>query len=83
MGNELIEDTLFVSVARLLDQARELIVEAWDNDERPEYLLVHPSLYRAVMEAKRRESYGGRTIRLLGLALLSSEATPVEAPKIL
>ncbi len=71
-----------VSVARLLDRARELMVEAWDRDERPEYLLVHPSLYAAVMEAKRREASRGRPVRLLGMVLVASDQTSIEEPDL-
>ena len=70
------------SVARLLDQARALIVDSWDRGERPEYLLVHPSLYEQVLHAKEREHHFGRPIRLLGLLVVSSPDLEVEQPKV-
>jgi hypothetical protein len=71
-----------VSVARLLDDARERLVEAWDRDEEPQYLLVHPRLYDVVARAKAREVRQGRPLRLLGLLLVSSDATSVDAPEV-
>jgi hypothetical protein len=71
-----------VSVARLLDRARELIVEAWDRGERPEYLLVHPSVYEGVRQAKAREHRYGRPIRLLGLLVVSSPAVDIDSPQV-
>ena len=71
-----------VSVARLLDDARERLIEAWDRDEEPQYLLVHPSLYDVVAQEKAREVRHGRPLRLLGLLLVSSGATPVDAPEV-
>ena len=71
-----------VSVAALLDRARELMVQAWDRNHHPEYLLVHPALYEAVMGAKRREAARGRPVRLLGLVLVASDETPLEEPDL-
>lgn len=71
-----------VSVAALLDRARELMVQAWDRDHHPEYLLVHPTLYHAVMHAKRREAARGRPVRLLGMVLVASDETPIEEPDL-
>lgn len=70
------------SVARLLDETRELIVQAVDRGERPEYLLVHPALYEAVAGAKARELSFGRPLRLLGLLLVRSEDPLVEGPRV-
>ena len=71
-----------VSIAGLLDRARELIVEAWDRGERPEYLLVHPAAYDALLTAKAREQSFGRAIRLLGLLVVSSPDVGLGAPRV-
>jgi len=71
-----------VSVATLLDRARELMVQAWDRGHHPEYLLVHPTLYHAVMTARRSEAARGRPVRLLGMVLVASDETPVEEPDL-
>ena len=60
------------SLARALDDARALIADAWDHDERPAYLLCSPALYEMVAESKKRESESGRALRLLGLLVVSS-----------
>jgi hypothetical protein len=70
------------SVARLLDDARQRLVEAWDRDEEPQYLLVHPQLYEVVQQHKAREVHRGRPLRLLGLLLVSSPETPLDAPQV-
>jgi hypothetical protein len=59
-------------VARALDDARALIAQAWDRNERPAYLLCSPALYELVAESKKRESESGRELRLLGLLVVSS-----------
>jgi hypothetical protein len=71
-----------VSIAGLLDRSRELIVNAWDRDEKPEYLLVHPAIYDAVLRAKAREHGFGRPIRLLGLLVVSSPEVEIENPRV-
>lgn len=71
-----------ISIAGLLDRARELIVDAWDRQERPEYLLVNPSVYEVVLDAKAREHRFGRSIRLLGLLVVSSPEVAVESPLV-
>ncbi len=71
-----------VSLARLLDDARERLVQAWDREEEPQYLLVHPSLYEVVARQKAREVQRGRPLRLLGLLLVSSTETEVDAPEV-
>jgi hypothetical protein len=71
-----------VSIAGLLDRARELIVEAWDRGERPEYLLVHPAVYDTLLRAKAREQSFGRAIRLLGLLVVSSAEVAIDSPKV-
>ena len=60
------------SVARALDDARALIAQAWDRNERPAYLLCSPALYELVAESKKREADAGRALRLLGLLVVSS-----------
>jgi hypothetical protein len=71
-----------VSIAGLLDCARELIVEAWDRGEQPEYLLVHPSVFEAIHQAKAREHSYGRPIRLLGLLVVSSPNVELDQPHV-
>lgn len=71
-----------LEIARLLDDTRELIVQAWDRDEVPEYLLVNPRLYRVIANAKAREVDAGRPLRLLGLLLVNSDSTPVDEPRV-
>ncbi|HEV7666140.1 MAG TPA: hypothetical protein VGQ62_21585 [Chloroflexota bacterium] len=58
------------SVARALDEARARISDAWDRDERPQYLLCNTDLYEAVATSKRRETDAGRPLRLLGLLVV-------------
>lgn len=70
------------SIALLLDQARGLIIDAWDRGERPEYLLVHHSLYEAVLTAKAREHSFGRPVRLLGLLVVSSPGIEPRSPVV-
>jgi hypothetical protein len=70
------------SVARLLDQTRELIVQAVDRGERPQYLVVQPSLYEAVARAKAREISFGRPLRVLGLLLVRSEDPEIVVPRV-
>ena len=71
-----------LSVARLLDQLRQLLVKAWDEDRRPQYALIHPRLYRAILEARRREASSGRPLTLLGLEIRSAEQVPLDRPEI-
>jgi len=71
-----------VSIARLVDDARQQIIDARDRNEKPTYLLVHPRVYETVARAKARETRAGRPLGLLGLLLLSSDATAVDAPEV-
>lgn len=71
-----------VSIARLVDDARQQIIDARDRHEKPTYLLVHPRVYETVARAKARETRAGRPLGLLGLLLLSSDATAVDAPEV-
>ena len=71
-----------VSIARLVDDARQQIIDARDRNEKPTYLLVHPRVYEVVARAKARETRAGRPLGLLGLLLLSSETTTLEAPQV-
>jgi len=82
IGMSKAESAAVPSIAGLLDRARELIVDAWDRNERPEYLLVNPSVYEAVLAAKSREHHFGRPIRLLGLLVVSSPDVAVESSQI-
>lgn len=70
------------SLAALLDTARALIVAAWDRGERPESLVVHPALARAVGEAAARDAGAGHTVRVLGLRLVASDAVPLDRPRV-
>jgi hypothetical protein len=71
-----------ISIARLVDDTRQQIVEARDRNEKPTYLLVHPRVYEVVARAKARETRAGRPLGLLGLLLLSSETTRLDAPEV-
>jgi hypothetical protein len=71
-----------ISVARLVDDARQQIIDARDRNEKPTYLLVHPRVYDVVATAKARETRAGRPLGLLGLLLLSSNTTRLDAPEV-
>lgn len=71
-----------VSIARLVDDARQQIIDARDRNEKPTYLLVHPRVYDVVARAKARETRAGRPLGLLGLLLLSSNTTRLDAPEV-
>jgi hypothetical protein len=71
-----------ISIARLVDDARQQIIEARDRNEKPTYLLVHPRVYEVVARAKARETRAGRPLGLLGLLLLSSDTTRLDAPEV-
>jgi hypothetical protein len=71
-----------VSIARLVDDARQQIIDARDRNEKPTYLLVHPRVYEVVARAKARETRAGRPLGLLGLLLLSSNTTGLDAPEV-
>lgn len=71
-----------ISIARLVDDARQQIIEARDRDEKPTYLLVHPRVYEIVARAKARETRAGRPLGLLGLLLLSSDTASLNAPEV-
>ena len=71
-----------ISIARLVDDARQQIIDARDRNEKPTYLLVHPRVYDVVARAKARETRAGRPLGLLGLLLLSSDTTGLEAPEV-
>lgn len=61
------------SVAEMLDDVRDLLVEARDQGERPTGLVLTPKLFRAVMEAKARESARGNRIVLFGMELFAPD----------
>jgi hypothetical protein len=71
-----------ISIARLLDEARALIVDARDRQQRPTHLLVHPSVHQVVQAAKQRETVGGRPLLLLGLVVTPSDAVTVDRPVV-
>ena len=71
-----------ISIARLVDDARQQIIDARDRNETPTYLLVHPRVYDVVARAKARETRAGRPLGLLGLLLLSSDTTRPDAPEV-
>jgi hypothetical protein len=71
-----------ISIARLVDDARQQIIDARDRHEKPTYLLVHPRVYDVVARAKARETRAGRPLGLLGLLLLRSETTSLDAPEV-
>ena len=71
-----------ISIARLVDDARQQIIEARDRNEKPTYLLVHPRVYEVVARAKAREIRASRPLGLLGLLLLSSDTTRLDAPEV-
>jgi carboxymethylenebutenolidase len=71
-----------LSIARLLDDARQRLVEAWDRDEQPQHLLVNPRLYDLVAQQKAREVQRGRPLRVLGLLLVSSAETAAGSPEV-
>jgi hypothetical protein len=65
-----------------VDDVRQQIIDARDRNEKPTYLLVHPRVYDVVARAKGRETRAGRPLGLLGLLLLSSDTTALEAPEV-
>jgi hypothetical protein len=77
-----VEAAAEVSIARLVDDARQQLIEARDRNEKPTYLLVHPRVYDTVARAKARETRAGRPLGLLGLLLLSSDSTDLDAPEV-
>lgn len=70
------------SVAHLLDQARQQLVEARERGENPRYLRVNTDLYEVVAEAKAREVFRGSTLLLLGLEVVGSDSVPAETPEV-
>jgi hypothetical protein len=70
------------SIARLLDQLRQLLIDAWEQDQLPDYALVHPALYRAVSKAKRREAERGHPLCLLGLEIRGSDRVAIDQPEL-
>lgn len=71
-----------LSIARLLDDVRVMLVEAWDRDQVPTTLVMNDRLLRVVLEGKRREIETGRPITLLGLDLEGDPGVPLERPRL-
>jgi hypothetical protein len=61
------------SVAEMLDDVRDLLVEAREAGERPTGLVLTPKLFRAVMTAKAREAERGNRIVLFGMELYAPD----------
>lgn len=73
-------DPAELSIARLLDDVRVLLVDAWDHDRVPTRLVMNERLFRRVLEGKRREIDAGRPITLLGLDIEGDPDVPLERP---
>ena len=61
------------SVAVLLDEARKLLVAAWDSGREPTHLVVPTRLYRVLLEAKAAEIHTGMQLSIFGLFVMPSE----------
>ena len=75
-------DPAELSIARLLDDVRVLLVEAWGRDEIPTRLVMNDRLYKRVLEGKVRELETNRPVTLLGLDLEGDPDVPLEMPRI-
>ena len=75
-----IADPAELSVARLLDDVRVLLVDAWERGTIPTRLVMNDRLYRRVLEGKWREVQTGRPVTLLGLDLEGAAEVPLEHP---
>ena len=73
-------DPAELSIARLLDDVRVMLVDAWDRERIPTRLVMNDRLFRRVLEGKRREIETGRPITLLGLDLEGDADVPVDRP---
>lgn len=69
-----------LSIARLLDDVRVLLVDAWDRQEIPTTLVMNERLFRVVLQGKRREVETGRPITLLGLDIVGDPGVPLDRP---
>jgi len=75
-------DPAELSIARLLDDVRVLLVDAWDHEKIPTRLVMNDRLLRRVLEGKRREIETGRPVTLLGLDLEGDANIPLDRPVI-
>jgi hypothetical protein len=73
-------DPAELSIARLLDDVRVMLVDAWDRQQIPTRLVMNDRLLRRVLEGKWREIQTGRPITLLGLDLEGDADVPVDRP---
>jgi hypothetical protein len=73
-------DPAELSIARLLDDVRAMLVSAWDRQWIPTTLVMNERLYRRVLEGKRRELETGRPVTLLGLDIEGDASVPLERP---
>lgn len=75
-------DPAELSIARLLDDVRVLLVDAWDHERIPTKLVMNDRLLRRVLEGKRREIETGRPVTLLGLDLEGDADVPLDRPVV-
>jgi hypothetical protein len=75
-------DPAELSIARLLDDARVLLVAAWARNEIPTRLVMNDRLYRRVLEGKVREVQTNRPVTLLGLDLEGDPDVPLDRPRV-
>ena len=75
-------DPAELSIGRLLDDVRVLLVDAWDRGVIPTRLVMNDRLYRRVMEGKWREIVTHRPVTLLGLDLEGDPEVPLDRPLV-
>ena len=75
-------DPAELSIGRLLDDVRVLLVDAWERGIVPTRLVMNDRLYRRVMEGKWREIATQRPVTLLGLDLEGDPEVPLDRPLI-
>jgi hypothetical protein len=75
-------DPAELSIARLLDDVRVLLVDAWEQGEIPTRLVMNDRLYLRVLEGKVREIATHRPVTLLGLDLEGDPAVPLDRPVV-
>ena len=73
-------DPAELSIARLLDDVRVMLVDAWDHERIPTRLVMNDRLFRRVLEGKWREIETGRPVTLLGLDLEGDADVPLDRP---
>jgi hypothetical protein len=64
------------SIAELLDEARQRIVDARDEGKQPVGVLVDPATHALLVSTKRRELEHGLPLTVLGLAVESTVREP-------